>query len=93
VEPISRRAVNAKEILTVEVLEESQPSAAEAAVLPIDRSHAPSRSENSAKSELLSHVSHELRTPLSAIHQFVTILRDGLAGPLNAEQTNCLDIA
>jgi signal transduction histidine kinase len=45
------------------------------------------------KDEFLSHVSHELRSPLTAIHQFVTILRDGLAGDLNIEQQQYLDIA
>lgn len=38
------------------------------------------------KNEFLSHVSHELRTPLTCIHQFVTILIDGLAGNISPEQ-------
>ncbi len=38
------------------------------------------------KNQFLSHVSHELRTPLTCIHQFVTILLDGLAGDINADQ-------
>ena len=38
------------------------------------------------KNQFLSHVSHELRTPLTCIHQFVTILMDGLAGHINPEQ-------
>jgi signal transduction histidine kinase len=38
------------------------------------------------KNEFLSHVSHELRTPLTCIHQFVTILLDGLAGAVVPEQ-------
>ena len=38
------------------------------------------------KNQFLSHVSHELRTPLTCIHQFVTILLDGLAGKINTEQ-------
>lgn len=38
------------------------------------------------KNQFLSHVSHELRTPLTCIHQFVTILLDGLAGEINPEQ-------
>ena len=38
------------------------------------------------KNQFLSHVSHELRTPLTCIHQFVTILMDGLAGEVNPEQ-------
>lgn len=45
------------------------------------------------KDEFLSHVSHELRSPLTAIHQFVTILLDGLAGALMPEQRQYLDIA
>ena len=38
------------------------------------------------KNQFLSHVSHELRTPLTCIHQFVTILLDGLAGEVPPEQ-------
>lgn len=38
------------------------------------------------KNEFLSHISHELRTPLTCIHQFVTILLDGLAGNVSLEQ-------
>jgi len=42
--------------------------------------------------EFLSHVSHELRSPLTAIYQFVTILVDRLAGELNPEQHEYLQI-
>ncbi len=38
------------------------------------------------KSEFLATMSHELRTPLNSIIGFTSILRQGLAGPLNAEQ-------
>jgi phosphoserine phosphatase RsbU/P len=44
------------------------------------------------KDEFLSHVSHELRSPLTAIYQFVTILQDGLAGEVNLEQHQHLEI-
>ena len=44
------------------------------------------------KDKFLSHVSHELRSPLNAIYQFVAILLDKLAGDLNAEQREYLDI-
>ena len=44
------------------------------------------------KDQFLSHVSHELRSPLSAIYQFVTILLDGLAGKLNTDQKEYLEI-
>jgi len=42
------------------------------------------------KDQFLSHVSHELRTPLTCIHQYVTLLLDGLAGPLAPNQTDHL---
>ncbi|MGB7330845.1 MAG: hybrid sensor histidine kinase/response regulator, partial [Terriglobales bacterium] len=40
------------------------------------------------KNQFLSHVSHELRTPLTCIHQYVTLLLDGLAGPMLPDQTD-----
>jgi signal transduction histidine kinase len=44
------------------------------------------------KDEFLSHVSHELRSPLFAIYQFVTIILDKLAGEVNPEQCQYLEI-
>jgi signal transduction histidine kinase len=44
------------------------------------------------KDEFLSHVSHELRSPLTAVRQFVSILLDGLAGDVNPEQRQYLEI-
>jgi sigma-B regulation protein RsbU (phosphoserine phosphatase) len=43
------------------------------------------------KNQFLSHVSHELRTPLTCIHQYVTILLDGLAGEVAPEQRDHLN--
>src|SRR5579872_52489 len=43
------------------------------------------------KNQFLSHVSHELRTPLTCIHQYVTILLDGLAGDMPLEQRSHLN--
>lgn len=43
------------------------------------------------KNQFLSHVSHELRTPLTCIHQFVTLLLDGVAGTLTGEQCSHLN--
>ena len=43
------------------------------------------------KNEFLSHVSHELRTPLTCIHQFVTLILDGLAGQVIPEQRDHLE--
>jgi len=42
------------------------------------------------KNQFLSHVSHELRTPLTCIHQYVTLLLDGLAGTMAPEQADHL---
>jgi len=38
-------------------------------------------------------VSHELKTPLTSINEFISILLDGLAGPLNEKQSEYLKIA
>ncbi len=45
------------------------------------------------KDQLLSYVSHELRTPLTSVHQFLTILLDGVAGEMGGEQKDYLEIA
>src|SRR5580704_173612 len=42
------------------------------------------------KNQFLSHVSHELRTPLTCIHQYVTLLLDGIAGPMLPDQCDHL---
>ncbi len=44
------------------------------------------------RDQFLSHVSHELRTPLAVIHQFVSILLDGIGGELNEQQREFLAI-
>jgi signal transduction histidine kinase len=44
------------------------------------------------KDQFLSHVSHELRTPLTCIHQYVSLLFDGLVGPVTPEQRDHLQI-
>jgi len=42
------------------------------------------------KSEFLATISHELRTPLNSILGFTTTVLDGMAGPLNEEQSRQL---
>lgn len=51
------------------------------------------KEQNRLKDEFLSHVSHELRSPVMAAEQFLEILREELAGPVNDEQREYLDIA
>lgn len=47
---------------------------------------------NRAKSAFLANVSHELRTPLNSILGFTGIIRDGMAGAINAEQKKQLEM-
>jgi signal transduction histidine kinase len=42
------------------------------------------------KNQFLDHVSHELRTPLTCIHQYATLLLDGIAGPMLPDQCDHL---
>lgn len=44
------------------------------------------------KSQFLASMSHELRTPLNSIIGFTSLLRQGLSGPVNAEQKKQLEI-
>lgn len=50
------------------------------------------REQLEMKDQFISHVSHELRSPLAALHQFTTILLDGLGGELNNEQREYMQI-
>ena len=40
----------------------------------------------------VDNVSHEFRTPLAVITEYVSLLRDGVVGPINKEQCRMLDI-
>jgi signal transduction histidine kinase len=44
------------------------------------------------KDNFLSHVSHELRCPLAVVHQFASLLADGIAGELQSEQLDLLTV-
>jgi two-component system, NtrC family, sensor histidine kinase GlrK len=44
------------------------------------------------KVRMLAHISHELKTPLSSIKEGAGLLKDGLVGSLNANQTEVVSI-
>ncbi len=45
------------------------------------------------KSEMISMVSHELRTPLHTIKESISVVLEGLTGPVNEEQLDVLQTA
>ncbi|WP_407344125.1 ATP-binding protein [Pengzhenrongella phosphoraccumulans] len=48
--------------------------------------------ELKAKDHFLSHVSHELRAPLAVVHQFTSLLIDGVGGSLTEDQQEFLTV-
>jgi signal transduction histidine kinase len=42
------------------------------------------------KDEFLSNISHELRTPLTAVIGYISLMQEGLAGPITGEQQHTL---
>ena len=58
----------------------------------LEHSRRAARDALSVRTEFLSHVSHELRTPLASLNQLLTVVLDGLAGPVSAEQREYLGI-
>jgi PAS domain S-box-containing protein len=45
------------------------------------------------KAQFISTVSHELRTPMTSMKEAIIIVRDGVAGKINKDQSHFLDIA
>ena len=46
----------------------------------------------SDKTRFVRHISHELKTPMASIREGAALLRDGVAGPLTADQTEIVRI-
>ena len=49
------------------------------------------RKEESIKQDSLALISHQLSMPLGVISGKITLLQDGLYGPLNEEQKKAID--
>lgn len=64
----------------------------EAKIAELQRAHERLQALDRLKSDFISSVSHELRTPLTAIKGYTRLLGDGLAGPLNPRQRECLEV-
>jgi signal transduction histidine kinase len=58
----------------------------------LERQNADLLEARRAKDEFLANISHELRTPLTAVIGYISVMQDGLAGPINSEQRATLDV-
>jgi signal transduction histidine kinase len=56
----------------------------------LERQYAEALEARRTKDEFLSNISHELRTPLTAVIGYISVMQDGLAGPINVEQQQTL---
>ncbi|HXT16273.1 MAG TPA: GAF domain-containing sensor histidine kinase [Gemmatimonadaceae bacterium] len=57
----------------------------------LERQYADLLEARRVKDEFLSNISHELRTPLTAVIGYISLMQEGLAGPMTDEQQNTLD--
>jgi signal transduction histidine kinase len=57
----------------------------------LERQYAEIIEARRVKDEFLANVSHELRTPLTAVIGYISIMQDGLAGPVTDEQRTTLE--
>ncbi|HEU4630682.1 MAG TPA: ATP-binding protein [Gemmatimonadaceae bacterium] len=56
----------------------------------LERQYAAVLEARRVKDEFLTNISHELRTPLTAVIGYVSLLQDGISGPLTADQAGNL---
>ncbi|MBD3217227.1 MAG: PAS domain S-box protein, partial [candidate division Zixibacteria bacterium] len=83
------RDISARKAAEKELMEYSQKI--EKANLDLQGANAKLKELDKLKTDFLSVASHELRTPLTIIREYVALIRDGLTGPINEDQTECLD--
>jgi len=56
----------------------------------LERQFAEAMEARRVKDEFLANISHELRTPLTAVMGYISLMQDGLAGPMTDEQQDTL---
>jgi signal transduction histidine kinase len=57
----------------------------------LERQYAEAVEARHVKDEFLANISHELRTPLTAVVGYISLMQEGLAGPITDEQQRTLD--
>ena len=57
----------------------------------LERQYADLLEARRVKDEFLANISHELRTPLTAVIGYISLMQEGLAGPVNDEQRDTLE--
>jgi len=57
----------------------------------LERQYAEALEARRVKDEFLANISHELRTPLTAVMGYISLMQEGLAGPINDEQRRTLE--
>jgi signal transduction histidine kinase len=57
----------------------------------LERQYAEVVEARRVKDEFLANISHELRTPLTAVMGYISLMQEGLAGPITEEQQHTLE--
>jgi signal transduction histidine kinase len=57
----------------------------------LERQYAEVVESKRVKDEFLANISHELRTPLTAVMGYISLMQEGIAGPITGEQQRTLD--